>query len=152
MTDLAELYQDIILDHSKQPRNFGELSEANRHADGYNPLCGDHIEVWIRIDDDHVGKVHFSGSACAICTASASMMSQALQGKSHEESGVLFEQMRQMLAGTGDGDIDQSGLGKLAALGGVRRYPMRVKCATLPWHTFKAALDENTGQPVTTEQ
>ncbi len=152
MTDLTELYQDIILDHSKQPRNFGELSAANRHANGYNPLCGDHIEVWAQIDDDLVGKVQFSGSACAICTASASMMTQAVQGKSNEAAGVLFEQMRQMLVGADEGDVGQSELGKLAALGGVRRYPMRVKCATLPWHTFKAAMEENNGQPVTTEQ
>ena len=152
MMDLAELYQDVILDHSKQPRNYcpQRPPAANRHAEGYNLLCGDHIEVWAQVSDDQIEDVQFSGSACAICMASASMMTQTLKGKTSKTANVIFEQVRQMLTGSNPKGTDQSTLGKLAALAGVCRYPMRVKCATLPWHTFKAAI-EDSGQSVTTE-
>lgn len=148
-SDLAELYQEVVIDHSRRPRNCREMPDAHRHAEGYNPLCGDRISVYLKLADDAVADVSFTGKACAICTASASMMTQAVSGKGTRDVHELFECVHDMAMGEPDAD-ESPKLGKLAALAGVRRYPMRVKCATLPWHTLKAAM-EQTDDTVTTE-
>jgi nitrogen fixation NifU-like protein len=145
--ELRELYQEVILDHGRKPRNFGPLEEANRHADGYNPLCGDQVQVHAQVEDGIVRAVRFEGAGCAISTASASLMTQALTGKPEDEARALFEEFHQLVAGDGhSGDL----LGKLVVFAGVREYPSRVKCATLAWHTVQAALDDD-GREVTTE-
>lgn len=145
--ELRELYQEVILDHGRKPRNFGPLEEANRHADGYNPLCGDQVQVHVQVEDGIVRAVRFEGAGCAISTASASLMTQALTGKPEDEARVLFEEFHQLVAG--DGHSGER-LGKLVVFAGVREYPSRVKCATLAWHTVQAALDDD-GREVTTE-
>lgn len=137
--DLAELYQQLILDHSKRPRHFGVLPEATHDAEGYNPLCGDRIHMYLKVADGRVTDLGFTGKACAICTASASMLTDALNGMGEQEATEQFDRFRRLLTGEATG-ADREALGKLAALAGVQRFPMRVKCATLPWHTFKAAL------------
>lgn len=141
MSDLRELYQEVILDHNKHPRNFGELDGADRHADGYNPLCGDRLAVYVNLDGDVISDVSFLGSGCAISKASASLMTDAIKGKTMVEAERLFEQFHSMVTGS-DGDVDQDRLGKLAVLAGVRDYPTRVKCASLAWHTLRAACDD----------
>lgn len=141
MSDLRELYQQVILDHHKQPRNFRILEAANRKADGFNPLCGDRIHLTMRIEDDVVREVGFKGSGCAISTASASMMTEIVKGKTLEEAMTLFEQFHDLL--TGRADPDPEVLGKLAVFAGVREFPVRVKCATLAWHTLRAALEQS---------
>ena len=152
-SELRDLYQTVILDHYKKPRNFGKLAGANRQAEGLNPLCGDHIKVYARVDGDRVEAVGFEGSGCAISTASASMMTQALKGKSIEEAEALFERFHEMVTvgdeanGGGAPEID---LDKLEIFAGVREFPARVKCATLVWHALRAAL-EGRGEPVSTE-
>lgn len=137
-----DLYQDLILDHNKKPRNFGSLEAASHHADGDNPLCGDKIHLELRLEGDRVEDVAFEGAGCAISTASASMMTDAVRGKTRQEIETLSAAVRRMLKGDeeapGDDALD---LGKLEALSGVRAYPMRVKCATLAWHTLEAALE-----------
>ena len=150
MNDLRELYQEVILDHSKKPRNFRELEGANRSAEGYNPLCGDRATVYLRVEDDVVREASFKGSGCSISTASASMMTDALRGKTLGEVRHMFETFHELV--TADPSKTQTAaaeLGKLAAFAGVHEFPMRVKCASLPWHTMKAALDG--GQKATTE-
>lgn len=149
MTELMDLYQDLILDHNKKPRNFGTLGSSSHTADGDNPLCGDKIHLELQVEDDRVEDVAFEGAGCAISTASASMMTDAIRGKTRQEIRTLSEAVRRMLKGepSGGGEID---LGKLEALSGVQAYPMRVKCATLPWHTLEAAL-ESPGRVVSTE-
>lgn len=147
MSDLTDLYQEVILDHNRKPRNFGELSGANRTAQGDNPLCGDQLQVQLRVQGDRIESVAFEGHGCAISTASASLMTEAVKGRSVEEAEALFRKMHQML--TEDGLPDEE-LGKLQALMGVREYPMRVKCATLAWHTLHTALTEP-GSTVSTE-
>ncbi|HMA17865.1 MAG TPA: SUF system NifU family Fe-S cluster assembly protein [Thermoanaerobaculia bacterium] len=141
MSDLRDLYQEVILDHSKRPRNFGELAGANRRAEGYNPLCGDRETVFVRLENGVLKDVGFRGAGCAISTASASMMTDSLKGKTLEEADALFERFHDLITGndgrTKPGEPD---LGKLAVFSGVREFPVRVKCATLPWHTLKAAL------------
>jgi nitrogen fixation protein NifU and related proteins len=151
--DLRELYQDIILDHNKQPRNFRVLDGATLEADGYNPLCGDKVHVYVEVADGQVKDVAFQGAGCAISQASASLMTEAVRGKSLEEALRLFEGFHQMVAGDGSVEEDaaaEEDLGKLGAFASVKAYPMRVKCATLAWHTFKAAL-EGGGEPASTE-
>jgi nitrogen fixation NifU-like protein len=148
MSDLRELYQELILDHTKRPRNFGPLAGANRKAEGFNPLCGDRVSVSLELDGETVRDVHFEGTGCAISTASASLMTEALKGRTVDEAEALFEDVHELL--TGNESSRGEGLGKLVVLGGVRDYPMRVKCATLAWHTFRAALHDQ-GVPVTTE-
>jgi nitrogen fixation NifU-like protein len=148
MSELRELYQQVILDHHKQPRNFKILDDANLKADGFNPLCGDRIHVTLRVEDGVVRDAAFKGAGCAISTASASMMTECLKGKTTEEAMKLFELFHDLL--TGKTDPDPEVLGKLAAFYGVREFPVRVKCATLAWHTMKAAL-ENDETPVATE-
>jgi nitrogen fixation NifU-like protein len=148
MSDLRELYQELILDHTKRPRNFGPLAGANRKAEGFNPLCGDRVSVSLELDGETVRDVHFEGTGCAISTASASLMTEALKGRTVDEAEALFEDVHELL--TGNESSSGEGLGKLVVLGGVRAYPMRVKCATLAWHTFRSALHDQ-GVPVTTE-
>lgn len=150
MSDLRELYQEVILDHSKRPRNFQKLEDANRTAEGYNPLCGDQITVYLRLENDVIRDISFQGSGCAISKASASMMTASLKGKTKAEAKVLFEKFHHMVTGRGDTTLDPVELGKLAAFSGVCEFPVRVKCATLPWHTLHAAL-EGKGETVSTE-
>ncbi len=138
MSDLRELYQQVILDHHKRPCNHHVLEDANRSADGFNPLCGDKIHLMLRVEDGVVKDVGFRGAGCAISTASASMMTEALKGKTEREALRLFDVFHDMLMGRAEPDPES--LGKLAAFTGVRDYPVRVKCATLAWHTLKAAL------------
>lgn len=141
MSDLRDLYQEVILDHNKHPRNFGPLEAANRNAHGHNPLCGDQVAVHVRVENDTVVDLHFEGTGCAITTASASLMTEVLKGKSLEEAERLFEQMLELLTGDPSRAAEVSPeLGKLAVFAGVREYPTRVKCATLCWHTAHAAL------------
>jgi nitrogen fixation NifU-like protein len=149
MSDLRELYQEVILDHNKSPRNFRELDGADRHADGYNPLCGDKLAVYVNLDDDVITDISFLGSGCAISKASASLMTDAVKGKTLVEAQRLFETFHSMVTGDA-GDVDEDELGKLAVLAGVRDYPTRIKCASLAWHTLRAACDEK-HEPVSTE-
>jgi nitrogen fixation NifU-like protein len=139
MSDLRDLYQEVILDHNRQPRNFGPLPEANRTAEGLNPLCGDHVKVFLKLAGDRVQGITFEGAGCAISTASASLMTEALAGKTIAEARALFNQFHELLTVGEAGDPET--LGKLAVFSGVREFPMRVKCATLAWHTLKAALE-----------
>jgi nitrogen fixation NifU-like protein len=141
LDELDELYQEVILDHNRRPRNYGPLEDANRCAEGHNPLCGDNITLYLRVENDTVTDVSFEGSGCAIVTASASLMTEALCGKSVEEARALFQSMLGMLTGQEPPADTLADLGKLAVFSGVREYPMRVKCATLVWHTLQAALD-----------
>ena len=150
MSELRELYQSVILDHNKKPRNFGPLEQANRSADGYNPLCGDKVRVSLEVEDDVVKAVRFEGSGCAISTASASLMTEAVGGKPVEEVLRLFEGFHAMVTSDPDAETDRSELGKLVVFAGVREFPIRVKCATLAWHTLMAAL-EGKDASVTTE-
>jgi nitrogen fixation protein NifU and related proteins len=156
MSDLRDLYQELILEHSKAPRNFRELAQASLHAEGYNPLCGDHFTVYLEMDGDLIRDIAFQGTGCAISKASASMMTQALKGKTKAEAEQLFRRFHELVtsekAPNGKGERNGAGdsLGKLAVFGGVRDYPVRVKCATLAWHTLHAAL-EGVQQPVSTE-
>ncbi len=140
MSDLGDLYQEVILEHSKHPRNFRVMEAANRKAEGYNPLCGDHYTVFVEVDDDTICDISFQGSGCAISKASASIMSQALKSKTTEQAGDLFNKFHGVVTGRDKNNVD--GLGKLAAFAGVAEFPARVKCATLAWHTLQAALRE----------
>ena len=141
MSDLRELYQTTILDHNKKPRNFCKPEGANREANGWNPLCGDKVTVYLRVDDeDVVQEVGFQGSGCAISTASASMMTQAVKGKTLDQVLEVFDRFHALVAGPPTVEADPATLGKLAVFSGVREYPMRVKCATLPWHTLRSAM------------
>jgi nitrogen fixation NifU-like protein len=141
MSELRELYQSVILDHNKRPRNYGEAEDANRSADGFNPLCGDKISVTLALEDEVVKDVAFNGAGCAISTASASLMTEGIKGKTIDEVLQLFEGFHELVTGDPKVEVDASGLGKLAVFGGVREFPVRVKCATLAWHTMKSALD-----------
>jgi nitrogen fixation NifU-like protein len=148
MSDLRELYQEVILDHNRRPRNFGALPAANRQAEGYNPLCGDKVTVFLDLEDDRIHGIAFQGSGCAISTASASLMTEALKGLTAEEAQAMFHRFHDLVTtGAGEGSPE---LGKLAVFSGVREFPMRVKCATLAWHTLLAALEEKDA-PVSTE-
>ncbi|MGH8370435.1 MAG: Fe-S cluster assembly sulfur transfer protein SufU [Gammaproteobacteria bacterium] len=138
--DLRELYKDVIVDHNRSPRNFRKMPDATRSQEGFNPLCGDKLTVYIKLDDECISDLSFEGSGCAISVASASLMSQQLKGKTIDEAEQLFEQMHTLLT-RDDPDTDLESLGKLAALSGVREYPSRVKCASLCWHTLKSALE-----------
>ena len=142
MMDVSELYQEIILEHGKSPRNFGTLDSATHHAEGFNPLCGDRIDVYLKIVEDAISDVAFKGSACAICLASASMMTEAVAESTIEQAQQLATHYRTMLMSEDESEVDVTTLGSLASLQGVKKYPMRVKCATLPWHTMIAAIDQ----------
>ncbi len=139
MFDLRDLYQEVIVDHNRSPRNFGKLENADRTLEGFNPLCGDRLTLYLKIDNDHISDISFDGSGCAISVASASLMTDAMKGKSAEQAEKLFNHFHNLLT-KDDEDVDMEKLGKLAALAGVREYPTRVKCATLCWHTLHAAL------------
>jgi nitrogen fixation protein NifU and related proteins len=146
MADLDDLYQEVILDHNKSPRNFRVLPEANRQAEGYNPLCGDHVTVYLRLEDGLIRDISFQGNGCAISKASASMMTSELKGKSEQDARRLFEEVHRMLTG----EAGAESLGKLAILSGVSKFPARVKCASLAWHTVNAAIAGDK-RPATTE-
>jgi nitrogen fixation NifU-like protein len=146
MNDLRELYQETILDHYRQPRNAGRLPGANRTAEGYNPLCGDKVKLYLQVEDGVIRDARFEGSGCAIATASASLMTESIKGKREDEALQLLEKIHGMVT---DGTLAGEA-GKLAVLAGVHEFPQRVKCATLAWHTLRAALDK-ADAPVTTE-
>jgi nitrogen fixation protein NifU and related proteins len=148
MPDLRDLYQEVILEHSKSPRNYRALATASHKAEGYNPLCGDHFTIYVSVDDDHINEISFQGSGCAISKASASMMTQALKGKRTQEAEALFEEFHSIV--TGKRATNTQVLGKLAVFSGVSEFPVRVKCATLAWHALRAALQGHE-QPVSTE-
>ncbi|MFM0367125.1 Fe-S cluster assembly sulfur transfer protein SufU [Paraburkholderia sediminicola] len=150
MSDLGELYQEVIFDHYRRPRNRGVLAGANRKAEGYNPLCGDKVTLYLKIEDGIVKDVSFEGSGCAIAIASASLMTDALKGKTEAEAQALFGRFHKMVTASGLVPVGSPDLGKLAALSGVREFPARVKCATLAWHTLHAAL-QGEDRPVSTE-
>lgn len=140
VAELRELYQQIILDHNRAPRNFKQPDAANREASGNNPICGDRITVYLKVDGDRIEDVGFQGSGCAISRASSSLMTAAVKGKTVAEAQELFRNFHEMVTGT-EANPDREKLGKLAAFGGVREFPARVKCASLPWHTLRAAID-----------
>ncbi len=140
MSELSDLYQEVILDHNKNPRNFREITDADQYADGKNPLCGDALRVYVAFDGDKISDVAFKGSGCAISKASASMMTQAVKGKSKAEAEVLFNEFHNMVTGELDIETDENELGKLKIFSGVLEFPARVKCASLSWHTLNAAL------------
>lgn len=148
--DLRDLYQEVILDHNRHPRNFGVLPDANRTAEGNNPLCGDQVTVYLRVEEDRLQEISFDGSGCAISTASASLMTEALRGKTVAEAHELFHGFHHMVTRGVDPETGADALGKLAVFSGVREFPIRVKCATLAWHTLEAALRRHE-QPVSTE-
>jgi nitrogen fixation protein NifU and related proteins len=150
MSDLRELYQELIIDHSKRPRNFKVLETANHKLEGYNPLCGDKITLFLELEHDRVKNVSFQGSGCAISTASASVMTESVKGKTLAEVEALFEVFHQMVMGKPPAAGNAPELGKLAVFSGVSEFPARVKCATLAWHTLHAAL-QGTGETVSTE-
>jgi nitrogen fixation NifU-like protein len=149
MADLRDLYQEVILDHYKKPRNFRKIEHANREAEGFNPLCGDKLSVYMRIKDGVVEDIGFIGAGCAISTASASMMTESLKGKTEAEAKALFERFHQLVTDHSEASPDPATLGKLAVFSGVREYPVRVKCATLAWHTMRAALEGRQGTVAT---
>jgi nitrogen fixation NifU-like protein len=151
MSDLRDLYQEVILDHGRKPRNYRTMESHSHSADGYNPLCGDKVTVYLTLEDGVVRDASFQGKGCAISTASASMMTEGLKGKKLEEAEVVFQKFHQMITGDAAGAAERAAeLGKLGVFSGVCEYPARVKCATLAWHTFQAALDHQR-QPVSTE-
>jgi nitrogen fixation protein NifU and related proteins len=149
MSELSELYQQVILDHNKKPRNFRKLETANRSAEGYNPLCGDQLTVYMQLEDEVVKEISFEGSGCAISKASASMMTQSIKGKSKEQAETLFDEFHRMVTGELDEETMPNQLGRLTIFSGVRDFPARVKCASLSWHTMRAALN---GQETTSTE
>ncbi len=144
MVHLRDLYQEVILDHYRNPRNFGPLEEANRQAEGFNPLCGDKVTIYLKLEGGVVKDIHFEGSGCAISTASASLMTESLKGRSRVEIEAFYHGFHALVMGR-SGGAGEEDLGKLAVFQGVSEYPVRVKCATLTWHTLKAALDDKAG-------
>ena len=149
MSELSELYQEVILDHNKQPRNYRKLEDANRHAEGYNPLCGDQLTVYLKMEGDKVADIGFLGSGCAISKASSSMMTSTVKGKSQAEIEELFQKFHHMVTGKPHAPVPE-GLGKLEVFSGVCEFPSRVKCASLAWHTLRSAL-KNSNETVSTE-
>jgi nitrogen fixation NifU-like protein len=145
---LEALYQETILDHNRRPRNFRELAGATGHSEGRNPLCGDQVSVWVRVDGDRLEEVTFQGQGCAIAKASASLMTAAVAGKTRDEVDAIFERFHAMVTGKSPGDAS---LGSLRALGGVSKFPIRVKCATLAWHAMRAAMSGAQDAAVSTE-
>jgi len=150
MSELNELYQEMILDHNRQPRNYHEMKDADRKAEGYNPLCGDKLTVFVKMNGDVIQDLSFLGSGCAISKASASLMTTSLKGKNKTEAGHLFEKFHRMVTGRPHGPVDPE-LGKLAVFSGVCEFPSRVKCASLAWHTMRSAL-EGSIDTVSTEE
>jgi nitrogen fixation NifU-like protein len=150
MDDLRDLYQEVLLDHHKHPRNRGKLEDASHRAEGYNPLCGDKVTIYLLLRGDVIEKVSFEGTGCAICTASCSVMTEILKGKREAEAEKRFGEFHALVTSDPDSEVDAVKLGKLAVFAGVREFPMRIKCATLAWHTLRAAL-KSPGGTVTTE-
>jgi len=143
MSDLSDLYQEVILDHNKRPRNFHALEQPSHSAEGYNPLCGDRLNLFVKVEGDVITDIAFQGSGCAISKASASLMTDALKGRTVQEARQLFDRFHRMVTTPTDRTVED--LGKLSVLAGVREFPVRVKCASLAWHTLKAALDRTPG-------
>jgi nitrogen fixation NifU-like protein len=150
MSDLRALYQEVILDHSKRPHNYRPMPEATRSAQGYNPLCGDKVTLYVKLENDRLADISFQGTGCAISTASASLLTQALKGKTRAEAEALFAKFHDFVTGKGPQGQPATELGKLAVFSGVTEFPVRVKCATLVWHTLRSAL-RGSGEVVTTE-
>ena len=148
MFDIKDLYQEIIVDHNRNPRNFGVIADADKTMEGFNPLCGDKLKLYIKIDGQNISDIAFDGTGCAISVASASLMTDAMKGKSIDEAETLFNNFHSLI--TTENEIDSDHLGKLAVLAGVKGFPARVKCASLCWHTLRSALIGD-GKPVTTE-
>jgi nitrogen fixation NifU-like protein len=146
--DLRDLYRDVIVDHNRHPRNFRAMEDADRRAEGFNPLCGDRLTLFVKLEGERIADVSFQGSGCAISVASASLLTESVKGHTIAEAEQLFERMHTLL--TRESDVDPASLGKLAALSGVREFPARVKCASLCWHTLEAALHRD-AEPVSTE-
>lgn len=140
MSSLRELYQQVILDHHKSPRNFRKLEDATWTSEGYNPLCGDHIHLYLKLEGDMIQDIGFQGSGCAVSKASASLMSSIIKGKTKDEAEALFEKFHALVTGAMDATLDTEGLGELVVFAGVRQFPARVKCAILVWHTLHAGL------------
>jgi nitrogen fixation protein NifU and related proteins len=149
MSDLTDLYQEVILDHNRRPRNFREIGDANRRREGYNPLCGDRLTLYVQLDGDRIRDLSFQGTGCAISKASASLMTEALKGKTIEEARSLFDRFHEMV--TSPPETAAPDLGKLSVLSGVREFPTRIKCASLAWHTLKAAVSDAAAETVSTE-
>lgn len=141
MADKRTLYEQVILDHNREPRNYGEMLNADLHAEGYNPLCGDQFTIYIKMDGDTITDIRFEGAGCAISKSSASVMTTLLKGKTREEAAVLVDRFKAMITSEPDAALDAEALGKLMVFSGVREYPVRIKCATLAWHTLISALD-----------
>ena len=150
MSELRDLYQEVILDHNRSPRNFRKMEQPDLVMEGYNPLCGDHYHIYVKMDGDVVGQVSFDGAGCAISKASASVMTQVVEGKSRKEVERMFQDFHRLVRGDMAAAEAVDRLGKLAVFSGVSEFPARVKCASLPWHTLKGALDRK-HEPVTTE-
>jgi nitrogen fixation NifU-like protein len=150
MSDLSDLYQEVILDHNRRPRNFGALTDATRIANGHNPLCGDRLKLYLKLNGEKIEGIAFEGSGCAISKASASLMTDAVKGRSTGDALALFDRFHDVVTTPVDQPIDEASVGKLAVLAGVREFPARVKCASLAWHTLKAAL-MGEDEPVKTE-
>jgi nitrogen fixation NifU-like protein len=140
MTGVSQLYQDLILEHNRTPRNFRPMEDASGHAEGRNPLCGDHLSVWVKLDGDRLADVSFHGSGCAISKSSASLMTAALKGRTRSEAERMFERFQALVTGALPADAARDDLGKLAAFAGIAEFPVRVKCATLAWHAVRAAV------------
>jgi nitrogen fixation NifU-like protein len=149
MFELKDLYQEIIVDHNRSPRNFGKLEDADHTLEGYNPLCGDRLTLYLKVQDDIISEISFDGSGCAISVASASLMTEAMKGKNLAQAEEIFNAFHDLVTSSGD-EIDYDRLGKLAAIAGVRDYPTRIKCATLCWHTLHAVI-RGEAAPVSTE-
>jgi nitrogen fixation NifU-like protein len=150
MSELTDLYQEVILDHNRRPRNFRSMDAASRTQEGYNPLCGDRLTLYVKLDGDRIGDVSFQGTGCAISKASASLMTDAVKGKTVAEARAIFERFHEMVTSQPEAAVRE--MGKLAVLAGVREFPTRVKCASLAWHTLKAAVaDSDNKGPVSTE-
>ncbi len=151
MSDSRALYEQVILDHNKNPRNFGKLQDADRTVEGFNPLCGDHFTVHLKLDGEVITDIRFEGSGCAISKSSASVMTTVLKGKTRAEAEALFNRFHTMITSRPDAPLDEDSLGKLKVFSGVREFPIRIKCATLAWHAIHSAIGGD-GQTVTTEE
>lgn len=149
--ELRELYQEVILDHNKSPRNYHEMEDPTQEAEGYNPLCGDILYVYLKVEDNIVKEVSFQGSGCAISKASASLMTSIIKGKTKDEAEIIFKDFHDLITGKFGENSDKNNLGKLNVFAGVKEFPVRVKCASLAWHTMKSALNKEEDQKVTTE-
>jgi nitrogen fixation protein NifU and related proteins len=149
MTNLEALYQEVILDHNRKPRNFREIENADRRIEGRNPLCGDHVTIWLKMDGDRVADISFKGTGCAVSKSSASLMTSAIKGRTVAEAHSLFDRFHDMVTGKLP-ETERASMGSLAALGGVSKFPVRVKCASLAWHAMKSALEQGP-EEVTTD-